>query len=76
MRTILILAVLLIGCGAACGQETHSVLVNPPATVPQVQAPLPQQLFLIKRGFFGRRYLYPVVVKQPVVVWTPVVIWK
>lgn len=70
MRLLLMIAVLLIGCGStALGQEDQSVLVNPPPQVQQVQ-PQPQPMFLIQRGLFGWRAIpvVPVVSVRVVVV--------
>ena len=78
--------------GSVMGQETHSVLVNPPSqetVAPQVQPPVvstPSVIMLYERGLFGRWYARPVrltpvqpVLVQPVrptILWTPTVIWR
>jgi hypothetical protein len=88
LRMFAVAIVLLIGCGAACGQETQSVLVNPPVPqVQQVQPPVqvPQVTYVMRRGFFGAWRVEPVspvqfvVVRpapRPVVMWTPWVVWR
>ena len=90
MRLCLLIVVLVIGCSAALGQETQSVLVNPPPQqiVEQVMPapmPVPQVSYVLQRGFFGvwrLRPVYPVEIMvvrpapRPTVIWTPSVIWR
>mgnify|MGYP001325751544 CR=1 FL=1 len=88
IRMFAVVIVLMIGCSAACGQETQSVLVNPPAPqVQQVQPQIqvPQVAYVMRRGFFGSWRVEPVYPVQfvvvrptprPVVMWTPWIVWR
>ena len=87
-RLFAIVVVLVIGCSAACGQESQSVLVNPPEAQVQVVPPVaqvPQVTYVMRRGFFGAWRVEPVYPVQlvivrpaprPVVMWTPWVVWR
>ena len=92
MRSLLLIVVLVVGCSAALGQETQSVLINPPPAqqvemqqVMPAPMPVPQVSYVLQRGFFGvwrLRPVYPVEIMvvrpapRPTVIWTPSVIWR
>ena len=90
MRLMLIIVATLLICTVASGQETHSVLVNPPEVQSQIQpAPpvvqAPQVTYVLQRGWFGTYRLKPVYPVQlvlvrpaprPVVVWQPWIVWR
>ena len=87
LRMFAVVIVLLV-CSAAVGQETQSVLMNPPEVQAQVQpAPpvVPQVTYVLQRGWFGKYRLTPVYPVQlvlvrpaprPVVIWQPWVVWR
>lgn len=86
MRFILAVVIVLILAACTCGQETHSVLVNPPVVVdtpqPEVIQPvpvLPRNIIVLRRGLFGWRAVPMTLVPAVPVVVQPVprprVIW-